>query len=862
MTRQKIFFVWFFCLFGWFCCSATAQETAQDFNKKGVSEFRAGNLKEANELLQKAIKLNPNWAEPYYNLYLVLKSAKKIPDSRKYLKKAYDLEPNNPTYKDELTRLLKSEIRNLQSTSDKEKLKNLKNLLIQINPQELDVAVEIIAEHFAAKDYDKVKAMINSTLEMNKAELPKYSSGAIGEMFFMLAKIELENKEIKAALEHAEKATRYPLDHATEAKELYAEIKKIIKDMIQEYTLKGKEFVAKNEYNKAMEEFNKALAFDPENEAILSEIEKMDNQKQVKAWMQQADKLVAEQKWLEARDILEIVVKIQPKNADAKKNLQKAKEFEEGLMKKLGKAEKLPRTTSERMSMAETFLGMAKRFLEAQNYKEARISLDRVMVLCELDPKLEKIKVQAEEEISKLASMDNLKATWDKGIEAYKSREFEECLKQLSQLPQNYSPDILSYLSFCYWKMNDFEKAKEFAHRQLEKQPENNRAKWVLANIFHEAGDDISANRLALEIQKSDPDYPGIDDLVYKTGALRWGPLVIPILVVAVLLYIAYVIYNNLPEYYKNAGINRARSFLKKGMYKEAIEELNNVKKMPNITAYDGAVISRILAPAYLKNASYDKAIGECKHLIAINPNDAEAHQWLGYAYLGRRMISPESLPELLNLYKTEKKNVALLSLLGSHYTSQKTLSTEGVEVLERWYELEPNNPEVLKALGKYYLQKGKTDQIAMKVFESMMATGKAEPDFLLGVAKLHLRLNQPENCLKLCETVLTVDVNNELVHPILRDCYRKMGKIADLIEIYRAFLAENPYNVAFQKGLTEALKIAGKEGQAAANDSPPADAPPVVQLKDNEVICPHCQKINLNTDYYCQSCGKSIVQG
>ena len=164
--------------------------------------------------------------------------------------------------------------------------------------------------------------------------------------------------------------------------------------------------------------------------------------------------------------------------------------------------------------------------------------------------------------------------------------------------------------------------------------------------------------------------------------------------------------------------------------------------------------------------------------------------------------MTPETLPVLLELYKKDSKNIALVSLLGSHYTKAKTLSQDGVNLLEQWLNLDPNNPEVLKPLGKYYLKKNRSDEKAMKVFQKMMDSASLEPEFLLGIAKIHLKLRQFDECLQLCEQVINGDVNNELVHSILREAYHKQNKLDDLMSIYQNFLQNNPYNVAFQKGL------------------------------------------------------------
>jgi tetratricopeptide (TPR) repeat protein len=215
-------------------------------------------------------------------------------------------------------------------------------------------------------------------------------------------------------------------------------------------------------------------------------------------------------------------------------------------------------------------------------------------------------------------------------------------------------------------------------------------------------------------------------------------------------------------------------------------------------------------------------------------------------------MVSPESLPELLRLYAKDSRNIALVSLLGSHYTQQKTLSKDGVKILEQWLNLDPNNPEVLKPLGRYYLKKGRSDEKAVKVFQRMMDHGSPEPEFLLGVAKIHLKLRQFDECLQLCEQVINADVNNEFVHQVLLEAYHKQNKLDDLLAIYKNFLQNNPYNVAFQNGLREAQKVADSINASVAPTSNE-------QPESNQVVCPHCQTINSTDEYYCQNCGQSL---
>jgi len=844
---------------------ASAQDDAKELNRKAEMAVRSGNLNDAKELLSKAMKLEPGYAAPYFTAAQLLRAANKREDMKRALKKAYELEPANSNYRDEYLKTLKEELRLAEEKKDETRVKSLRLTIVKVDPRELEIGVPILKEQFEARRFDEAKRFGLELIAKNQKELPSYRSAGIGEIFYRLAKIEFQGNNLAKAREYADKATRYPLDEPEIAKELAADVKKAQRDGAIGHLKLGKAFLEKAQIEEAIQEFTAGLALDPENEEIVAAMESIEVSKQSKALFAMAMKQVSSEKWLEARDLLEQVVAAEPGNSEAKKHLAKASSIEQDLMKKLGRSERLPRSSSERASLTEGLFNMGKRFHEAGNLKDAKTAFEQALAIIALDSNLEKFKPDIDAEMGKISTVDTNRDLWDKGREQYKSGEWEESLKSLEQLPVGYADDQLSYLAFCYWKTGNNEKAKEFAHRQLAKQPENNRSKFILGNLYFEAGDNSAAFKLLKEIKDADPDYPGIDDVLYKSGTYKWGPVVIPAVIVLLLLWIAYVIYNNLPEYNKNAAIKRARNYLNKGLVKECINELNSVRRLPILTPWDGAVISRILAQAFLKTARYDRAIGECKHLLSINPQDEEAHKWLAFSYLGRRILSPESLPELLNLYKNEQKNLALLQLLGAHYTAQKVLAPEGAGILEKWLELEPNNPDALKPLGKFYLQKGRSDDFAMNVFQAMLSTTKAEPEFYLGVAKLHLKQKKYEEALKLCEQVLSMDVNNELVHTILRDAYQKMDKLPELVEVYRAFLAENPYNVAFQKGLTEANKLMQKLGKTSApgGSAPPADPGSEAagaSSTDGMVACPHCQQPNQPGDYYCQSCGKSIA--
>jgi tetratricopeptide (TPR) repeat protein len=830
-------------------------EEAKELNRKGLNAIGNGHHQEAIQLLKQAMQLEPGWAEPYFNASKLLRLRNKREDMTKALKKAVSLEPANRNYVETYIGVLKEDLSLAEKAGNKSETDRLQQEILTVDPGNLQIGLKIIDQLLKNKQTEKAADMAEQMLEKNSALRTRYDSEEMGQLFLVLARLELQADNLSAARSHADNASKYTLPEPDSAKTLLTEIRSRQSGAVSSLLAQARDLAAGGKSEEALSTLQRAQEILPGNEEVQSEIDQLRSSRDAKKSMVDARDLVKKGSWLEARDILEFIVSVDSGNEEAQKLLKQAADKEETLMKTLGRATRLPRFSQERSGLVEGFLRRGKQFLEAGNQKDASVSFNRGLAIIDLDSGLEKFRPQFLEEMGKIQDTENKSEIWRKAIEARNAYEYEESLKLLLQLPRNYNVQLPSYLAEAYWKTGDEEKAMEMARYQLTIQQDNNRARFVLGSIFLERNEKEMAFQYFNEIYQSDPDYPEVSDKLIAAGTSKWKK-VFPVIVLALLLWIAYALYKYLPEYNKNSSLRKAQSYLKKEMYDDCIEELNKIRRLPNLTYFDGALISRILAQAFLKKGIYDRAVGECKHLISINPKDDDAHTWLGYAYLGRRMLSPESLPELLNLYQKDSRNIALVSLLGSHYTHQKKLSEEGVKILEQWLNLDPNNPEVLKPLGRYYLKKSRSDDKAMKVFQKMMEFGSPEAEFLLGVARIHLKLRQFESCLQLCEQVINSDVNNELVHAVLREAYHRQNRLPDLLAIYGNFLQNNPYNVAFQNGLKEAQKLASS---ASSRTEEPAEEAAVPSGGGDQITCPHCSQPNSSRDYCCQHCGKNL---
>ncbi len=881
-----------------FCSSVYAQSSeARELNRKGVIALESGRFDEAVVLLKKAMALEPKWGEPCYNASRLLRMKGKREEMTKMLRKANGVEPDNPTYAEEYIRILTEDFQNTANTSEKAEIRKE---ILRVQPGNLKMGLESVKELFNTDKKDEAYEQGELILSKNTDKRSKYENKEMGELYYIVAQIAYERGDLDKAKVDADYAFRFEFDKNVEAKELLHKIKNDIDNNVKNLVTQAESAQKAGEYEKAKNLLNKAQEYQPENESIKNKIIEFDDEVDINKQIALANKAIRDGYWLDGREVLVKLVEKYPGNDKAKKKLDELEPKTKALLSKIDLAE-VPLKKEERERVLNGYLERGKNFYDKEKVEAEKkftntlSSLNKALALVEADKALSNYKSKVDEGFEKVKKDQDNSVGWQSAVSARNSGDYEDVIKILKKIPEEQNEQLYSYLAEAYYNTGNSEEAEKYAGKQLVVQPENNRAKFILGCIKLDAGDNSSAYRYFKAVRDSDPEYPEINDKLAKSSVVFLDKILI-FAVFILLGWVAWVMHKKMPIYNKDAKIRSARAAFKRESYDDAIKELLDVRHSEYLTPADTLEITRLFAQCYLKKGAYDRAIGECKHLITLAPKNEEAHTWLGYAYLGQRSLSPEALTELLNLYKKDSRNIALVSLLGSYYAQQKNLSEEGVGVLEQWLNLDHDNVEVLKPLGNYYLKKNRSDDKAMKVFQKMMEIGSPDPSFLLGVANVYLKMRQYDSCLQLCEQVINNDINNEYVHSILLEVYKKQNRLQELLDIYANFLQNNPYNVAFQNGLKAAQlayeKVQKWNAAQAANEAASvmekmfanqnteadfANAEPgntdnaseittdsgeeAPALAEGEIPCPSCGKGNVQGSYTCQHCGANLFE-
>ena len=160
---------------------ASAQsEQARELNRKGQLAIDSGHHQEAINLLKQAMQLEPGWGEPYFNAAKLLRLRNKRDEMVKMLKKAISLDPQNKTYAETYSKILREDLANAEKGKNEAEAERLRQEIIQINPAELEIGVQIVKKQIDAGQTDKALSLAENLLEKNPSLRTRYDSEPMG----------------------------------------------------------------------------------------------------------------------------------------------------------------------------------------------------------------------------------------------------------------------------------------------------------------------------------------------------------------------------------------------------------------------------------------------------------------------------------------------------------------------------------------------------------------------------------------------------------------------------------------------------------------------------------------------------------
>jgi tetratricopeptide (TPR) repeat protein len=188
---------------------------------------------------------------------------------------------------------------------------------LDVNPGNLRALVNMAEVHLERDEYQQAIVSFRQALQIDAGDVPS-RAGLCGAYLALGDKASIQEEGIKDAIEYYQKILEINADHS-DARQRLADT----------YHAQAEEQLKAGNDDQALNYFNQALEYTPEDVHLLArfdEILEMKKAKVIAGWLEKADQAQAEQHWDEAVEAVEQALRLSPEDASLQAKLAETKE--------------------------------------------------------------------------------------------------------------------------------------------------------------------------------------------------------------------------------------------------------------------------------------------------------------------------------------------------------------------------------------------------------------------------------------------------------------------------------------------------------------------------------------------------------
>jgi protein O-GlcNAc transferase len=184
-----------------------------------------------------------------------------------------------------------------------------------------------------------------------------------------------------------------------------------------------------------------------------------------------------------------------------------------------------------------------------------------------------------------------------------------------------------------------------------------------------------------------------------------------------------------------------------------------------------------MLGRAYLKTKNYDRAADVFARVMAVNPNSAEAHMFMGMAY-DKMDREADAEKEYVAAAKADSTVMGVHSGLGLIYLREGKMDSAAAQFraeLSRY----PNDSVSNGMLGEI-LRKRNDAAEAIPYLRKALASNPKYKEALFELGKSETMVDQTAEAIEPLREAIALDPNYYEAHYALGSAYRKLGRTAE----------------------------------------------------------------------------------
>lgn len=633
------------------------------------------------------------------------------------------------------------------------------------------------------------------------------ASQSLSSIYFHVATSYLNHlNDQEQALKFATKSIKLdPLNQAVKA--LHSRLLNSQKKKILQLLSKADKHFNDRNFDSAQDLYNQILQMKPGHIAASTKIEKNKLAKNSYKNLREARELLLKNKHSAALKKIRYAIKAYPENYEAV-NLEKETE---ALLIKRANVEKLQQEAKlEREKQYFSLLSQSSNLLNTNLFDDALELLDEAK---QIRPKSKRVNSLIIEANTKRKQFEAYKSA----MQDFQSKNWKKALQGFSEATQTQLNlnDLESLIIECNYRLNNYKEAIKLAKAYLNVHTDNREILYFLGRSYEALiNENIDNRESAMQTYKKlisiEKKFLDTQSRLNRLQRDKWVPIFFILLVSLVFIMLFIWLYKTRKIRAKYAYMSKIDKLLNSKNYAELVEIFENFFNI-DFTMKESLKYIPAFMLAMVETGRFDQCLNLGPKVLGVMPEHRQAKVLMGRAHYLKGKIDPSTLKFYLALLDSEYINDEIVSWAGNKILELDINRKDCLPIMKAFNTLHPENQQCRELLIEH-LDKEKiiTTQL-MQVLEMEIKYNKSDTRCRIRLAEHLLKKKKLDDCIKLCEEVINLDVNNKKLHPILYSAYEQMNDLDALKPLYESLLQLYPNSITLQEAQNKILLATGE---------------------------------------------------
>jgi len=760
----------------------------------GVEAFLSARYKDAMEHFRKAIAANENSANAYYYIGKMFLLAKDPVNAYQNFLFAFKLGCNL----DELGRDTDNSITQLLSSLPAEQSMALHSKAIEEGIY-ASPSVYYVINQLRQQDAGEEILVLLKKAEASDSFLKgqKYLTTYLSNIYYWASIVNARKNQQFEALEQLRKAIRFDSGLKI-AQDAYEKLNQQMRRRYQTHFDAGEKALREKQYDEATKAFEQALLVFPDDNTARRKVETVKLHKASNENTSKAEQLVKTGQYEEAAQLLRFATSADPENFRAVNLL---KDAEAGIMQKLNLRISREQKTEQLEQSFLSSTASAVNAMKAERFDEA-IKLYTQALEIRPDHK------DSQDGLAEAKRRGALKKDLERAEELMRSSKFSEAYPILIALSRENPPpaNLQAMLVPCLYHTQRWDELLPVGRNILAFQPQNKEVLYYMAIAFqklHEAqqmADGMEQYETFLErIIRVDPSYLDASKRLDSIKRDRWMPVVFLVMILLSIGALALWWYKTRDQRKKSQYVFQMDEYTRTENWEKLREMFQDFYSI-DFDARETIKVLPTFMQAQVECSDFDEALKTGTRILAVMPEHRQAKIQMARAHYGKGALPPNTVKFFKELLDSEFISDSLVEFMGEQVLNQDLKSDDTAPILKKYVSLHPENDKARKMLLDMVYKDKRIDKQVLELLQLEVQYNPTDTRYRLRLAEYHLTKKNPEECIRLCEEVINIDVTEKKLHGVLFEAYEQLNQLDQLQPVYDALLQTYPNNIVIQE--------------------------------------------------------------